>query len=166
MAFGQDGYPIKPGFLERIGTAFGSPLGLVDYEDDPGGALEAINGWVSRQTMGRIARLLTPANVQPTTRLVLVNAVYLKAAWLAPFETKATAPGTFHLLDGSTTQTAGFDPVDINAVHGKAICATGRHSTVPATALPSVKAARGFWIVTLTLMVALFALIAGETSLT
>ena len=70
------------------------------------------------------------------------------------------------LVDGSTTQTAGFDPVDINAVHGNAICATGFHSAVPATALPSVIAAGGFWIVTLTRMVALFALIAGETSLT
>ena len=70
------------------------------------------------------------------------------------------------LFDGSTTQTAGFDPVDINAVHGNAICATGFHSTVPATALPSVISAGEFQIVTLTRMVALFALIAGETSLT
>ena len=70
------------------------------------------------------------------------------------------------LVDGSTTQTAGFDPADINAVHGNAICATGFHFAVPATALPSVIAAGGFSIVTLTRMVALFGLIAGETSLT
>ena len=70
------------------------------------------------------------------------------------------------LVEGSTTQTAGLDPAAINAVHGNAICATGFHLAVPATALPSVIASGGFSIVTLTRMVALFGLIAGETSLT
>ena len=37
---------------------------------------------------------------------------------------------------------------------------------VPATALPSVIAAGGFWIATLTRTVALFASMAGDTSLT
>src|ERR1700694_4393966 len=66
----------------------------------------------------------------------------------------------------STTQTAGFDPVAINAVHGTVTCATGFRLAVPATALPSIIAAGGFWIVTLTRTVALFGLTAGETSLT
>lgn len=90
MAFGQRGYAIEPPYLDRIGAAFGSPLALVDYMNDPAGALDAINGWVSRQTLGRIPKLLSPANIHEATRLVLVNAVYLKAEWAMPFvgETK------------------------------------------------------------------------------
>ncbi len=88
MAFGQRGYAIKPGYLDRIGEAFGSPLALVDYVDDPAGALEAINGWVGRQTMGRIPKLLSAADIHDATRLVLVNAVYLKAEWAMPFLTE------------------------------------------------------------------------------
>jgi serpin B len=91
MAFGQRGYAIEPTYLDRIGAAFGSPLALVDYRGDPGAALDAINGWVSRQTLGRIPKLLSPANIHEATRLVLVNAVYLKAEWAMPFiyETEA-----------------------------------------------------------------------------
>ena len=47
---------------------------------------QAINGWVSRQTVGRIPKLLAPPNVTEDTRLVLVNAIYLKAEWAAPFD--------------------------------------------------------------------------------
>ena len=86
MAFGQRGYSIEPAYLEQIGEAFGAPLGLVDYEDDPSGALEAINGWVERQTMGRIPRLLSEDNITSATRLMLVNAVYLKAEWDRSFK--------------------------------------------------------------------------------
>ncbi len=91
MAFGQQGDTVEPRYLDRIGAAFGSPLALVNYINDPAGALDAINGWVSRQTMGRIPKLLTPATIHEGTRLVLVNAVYLKAEWATPFasETKS-----------------------------------------------------------------------------
>jgi serpin B len=100
MAFGQDGYRIERDFLERIGAAFGSPLGLVDYMHDPAGALDAINGWVSRQTMGRIPKLLSPANIHGGTRLVLVNAVYLKAEWETAFYDDLTRDRPFTTLDG------------------------------------------------------------------
>ena len=36
------------------------------------------------------------------TRLVLVNAVYLKADWAVPFSREATAPSTFHAPGGDT----------------------------------------------------------------
>jgi serpin B len=100
MAFGQRGYAIEPTYLDRIGAAFGSPLALVDYMDDPAGALEAINGWVSRQTMGRIPKLLSPANVTESTRLVLVNAVYLKAEWAMPFSEVDTRDRPFTTMTG------------------------------------------------------------------
>ena len=38
------------------------------------------------------------------TRLVLVNAIYLKAAWVTPFDPKATRPAAFTRSDGSTVQ--------------------------------------------------------------
>ena len=66
------------------------------------GARLDVNAWVSERTEGRIPELLPPGVVDELTRLVLVNAIYLKAAWLAPFDEKATAPGAFKRLDGST----------------------------------------------------------------
>jgi hypothetical protein len=70
------------------------------------------------------------------------------------------------LVCGPTIQTAGFGPSAIKAVHGTDICAPGCRLAVPATALPSVIVAGGFWIAILTRTVALFASMAGDTSLT
>ena len=82
-AFGQDGWPIEQAYLQRIGRAFGAGIGLVDYMRDSSAARDLINGWVARQTANRIPKLLSPADVTEATRLVLVNAIYLKANWAA-----------------------------------------------------------------------------------
>ena len=85
-AFGQDGWPIEQAYLQRIGRAFGAGIGLVDYMRDSSAARDLINGWVARQTANRIPKLLSPTDVTEATRLVLVNAIYLKANWQHEFE--------------------------------------------------------------------------------
>jgi serpin B len=95
MAFGQEGYALEESYLERLGQAFGSGLGLVDYINETQAAREAINAWVSRQTMGRIPELLEQPDVSDVTRLILVNAIYLKAEWARPFDEDVTAPRAF-----------------------------------------------------------------------
>ena len=95
MAFGQEGYALEDAYLERLGRTFGSGLGLVDYINETDAARKAINGWVSRQTMGRIPELLGLPDVTVDTRLVLVNAIYLKAEWARSFDEDQTTPRTF-----------------------------------------------------------------------
>jgi serpin B len=101
MAFAQRGYPIAEAYIDRIGRTFGSGLGLVDYAGAPDDARAAINGWVSRQTAGRIPSLLDKPNVTSATRLVLANAVYLKAEWLVPFLEGDTRDRDFETADGT-----------------------------------------------------------------
>ena len=100
MGFGQADYHIDAAYLERLATTFGAGLGLVDYIADAAAAREAINGWVSRQTVGRIPKLLGPEDITGYTRLVLVNAVYLKAEWQFPFEPEQTTKRAFTTLAG------------------------------------------------------------------
>ncbi len=104
MAFGQRDYSIEAAYLDRIGRTFGSGLGLVDYINDADGARNAINAWASRQTLGRIPSLLAPPNVSEQTRLILVNAIYLKAEWAMPFDVDQTQSRTFTTLAGSRAQ--------------------------------------------------------------
>ncbi|KAL4474818.1 hypothetical protein ABPG74_001514 [Tetrahymena malaccensis] len=47
----------------------------------------AINKWVSKQTRTKIDELLKKDTINDRTRMVLVNALYLKAEWLYQFET-------------------------------------------------------------------------------
>lgn len=104
MGFAQEGYPIDPEYLKRVAGTFGAGAGLVDYIHDKDGALAAINGWVSRQTVGRIPKLLAPENLTEATRLVLVNAIYLKAEWESPFDPGNTAKRAFTTLAGKTVK--------------------------------------------------------------
>lgn len=100
--FAQQGYPLEDAYLAALAERFGAGLRLVDYIGDPEGSRGIINGWVKDQTEDRIPELLAAGTVDETTRLALVNAIYLKAAWDLPFEEGATAPAPFTRLDGTT----------------------------------------------------------------
>ena len=100
--FVQRDLALEPAYLEALASRFGAGVRLVDYVAATEVARQAINGWVSDQTERRIPELLTPGDLDALTRLVLVNAIYLKAAWQTPFPEAATAPGPFTRLDGST----------------------------------------------------------------
>lgn len=101
--FGQRDMPLVPGYLDALASRFGAGLRLVDYRKDPEGARLAIDAWVSDQTEDRIPELLAKGDVDGMTRLVLVNAIYLKSAWQFPFWA-GIAAAPFTKLDGSTIQ--------------------------------------------------------------
>lgn len=102
--FAQDDMTLEDAYLEALATRFGAGLRLVDYIDATEDARQAINGWVAEQTEDRIPELLVPGVLTADTRLTLVNAIYLKAAWQTPFFEEATSPGPFTLLDGTTLE--------------------------------------------------------------
>ena len=99
--FAQVGMGLEQAFLDALASRFGAGLRQVDYMNDPEAARKLINGWVSQQTEGRIPELLTPPDVKTSTRLGLVNAIYLKAPWAVPFGAEATADGPFTRADGT-----------------------------------------------------------------
>ncbi len=102
--FAQRGMPLEPAYLDALGARFGAGLNLVDYATQTEKARTLINAWVDGQTEHRIAELLVPGVLTPDTRLALVNAIYLKAAWQTPFPVDATKAGTFTRADGTTAQ--------------------------------------------------------------
>ena len=63
------------------------------------GGDEKINDWVARQTHDRI-RDLIPQPLDAATRLVLANALCLKAPRASEFSAGATAPKRFHVRGG------------------------------------------------------------------
>ena len=102
-AFAQKGWSIEQAYLDRIATAFGAGLHLEDFAGDPEGARKAINAWISEGTAGRIPDLLAPGSIEPLTRIVLANAMYMKAQWEYWFDDQSPdAP--FTRLDGSQVQ--------------------------------------------------------------
>jgi serine protease inhibitor len=60
-----------------------------------------INEWVSRQTEGKISRLLESP---PSPPMFLADAVYFHPSWANPFQKQADREQPFHLADGSTSK--------------------------------------------------------------
>ena len=97
--FAQSGLQLQQPFLDVLASRYGAGLRLVDFQNNPVGACQLIDGWVSDQTEGRIPQLLD--SLDSNVRLVLVNAIYLKAPWLEPFAESATKTAPFTRPDGS-----------------------------------------------------------------
>ncbi|MCK6506993.1 serpin family protein [Myxococcota bacterium] len=117
--FGQEGFAFEAPFLDTLALHYGAGLRLLDFATDPDGERARINDWVEEVTADRIVDLLPEGSVSTLTRLVLVNAIYFKASWQAPFEPEDTGAGPFTRQDGST--------VTVDMMHGglHSLCATG-----------------------------------------
>ncbi|HUA07288.1 MAG TPA: serpin family protein [Solirubrobacteraceae bacterium] len=99
--YGQTGQRFNQEFLRVLARDYGAGLRTADFEGAAEAARAEINAWVSEQTAGKIPDLLAAGDVDPSTRLMLVNAVYLKARWLVPFSKESTLPAAFHAPGGA-----------------------------------------------------------------
>jgi serine protease inhibitor len=118
--FAQRDFAFEEAFLEILATRFGAGVNLVDFIGDTEAARQLINAWAKERTRDRIPEVLKPGDVTGSTRLALVNAIYLKAPWHRPFLTEETATDSFTRPDGST--------VDVPMMHSSpdVTCASGR----------------------------------------
>lgn len=101
--WGQTGYAFETPFLDTLALNYGAGMRLVDYEK-PEEARGLINDWVAEKTEDRIKDLIPEGSLDPSTRLVLTNAIYFNAAWATPFEASNTHDMGFTKRDGSTIQ--------------------------------------------------------------
>ncbi len=99
--WGQQDYGFKAPFLATLRDAYGAPLAQVDFSQTES-VRQRINAWVAEVTRARIQNLVPPGTLTPLTRLVLANAVYLKAPWQTPFSERATEEDEFRRADGTT----------------------------------------------------------------
>jgi len=103
--FAQKGYHFREAFLSLVKQNFSGAFEPLDFVADPAGATQRINKWVADQTRDRIRDLIPGGALDKTTRLVLANALYLKAPWASEFSDNATHPEPFHVRAGT--------PVDV-----------------------------------------------------
>ena len=69
-----------------------------------GASLDDINGWVSRQTEGKIVKILD--QIDPDAPAVILNAVHFKAAWQSAFSKGSTTEDDFRLTRTSKVKAA------------------------------------------------------------
>jgi leukocyte elastase inhibitor len=99
--FAQKGYPFRETYLSLVKQNFGGAFEPIDFIADPAAATQHINKWVADQTRDRIRDLIPGGALDKTTRLVLANALYLKAPWAKEFSENATKPEPFFVHGGT-----------------------------------------------------------------
>lgn len=83
--------------LPTLAAQYGAGAVPADFAETDQ-AKQVIDVWVQEQTRDRIEKLFD--RIDPTWKLVLANAVYLKADWLVPFAEYQTEWLPFTLADG------------------------------------------------------------------
>lgn len=92
--FGKKGYHFNSNFLDILKVNYDAPIEELDFVDRAN-AVNRINNWVAEITRRKFLDLLDPSALSPDSRLILVNALYLKAPWADEFEDSLTRPKAF-----------------------------------------------------------------------
>jgi serpin B len=136
--FPQTGYNFRDSFRALITKFYEGAFEPLDFRKNPDAARQHINKWVAERTRDRIRDLIPPDGVNATTRLVLANAVYLKAPWQSEFSDAFTKPRPFHVRGGT--------PVDVPMMRQQKHFGYARKSGFTVVGLPYVGAELQFLI--------------------
>lgn len=91
----QSGFPIGGEWLDIVKSRFAADAVQVDFQTDGAVAVQRINQWVRQQTDQKIPTII--GHLDPSTRLVLLNAVYLDMIWDERFTKELTKEQPFHI---------------------------------------------------------------------
>jgi len=92
----QRDFEILSSYVNTLQDSYRAEAVNVDYIKAAEAARLRINGWVENQTRGKIKDLIPPGFLNPSTVLVLTNAIYFKGDWLLAFNQSLTKEMDFH----------------------------------------------------------------------
>ncbi|MBN3309177.1 ILEU inhibitor, partial [Amia calva] len=95
--YGEKTFNFLQEFLESTRQFYHADLVPVSFAGAPEESRKQVNIWVEEQTEGKIQDLLKPGTVDPSTILVLVNAIYFKGNWMHKFDEKNTKEMPFKI---------------------------------------------------------------------
>jgi serpin B len=90
-------FPFLGPYLDLVKADYDAEFRAADFVGAAEAARQEINAWTEERTEKKIRDLVPPGAVDPATVLVLVNAIYFKAAWADQFDAGATADAPFHV---------------------------------------------------------------------
>jgi serpin B len=94
--FVQSGVSLEPSYQRDLKHYYNSTVVQVDFEGEPEQVFDRVNLWVDKRTQGLIPQLID-APLPSNTKLLLVNALALKAFWKNSFDpTRTAANAIFH----------------------------------------------------------------------
>lgn len=95
----ENQYNVLREYIDSLYQYFRADVSKVNLADEQ--SRNNINNWVKNATDGKIEELLSEP-LPPSTKLVLLNAIYFKGLWDTPFDSSFTSPAPFY--NGGTEQ--------------------------------------------------------------
>lgn len=104
-------------WIDLLATHHGADVSTIDVTQ-PEASRAEINEWVSNATEQLIPELLPVGFIEPSTTLVLTDAIYFKAQWQTIFGKYGTVDGEFTTLDGSAEATTYMRDLENSGARG------------------------------------------------
>jgi serpin B len=131
--FVQKGSEFRDPFLAVLKKRHAARPETVDFVSDPTRAVQRINAWITDRTRQRLRNVVPPEAVDTTTRLVIANAIYLKAQWETPFDVGATELLPFYVR--------GEESVNVPTMKTRLeFCGYAKHDGLVALSVPYLDA--------------------------
>ncbi|KAH8282904.1 hypothetical protein KR054_010688, partial [Drosophila jambulina] len=131
----NSGYSLVPKYGEILRDSFKAdavPISLVNGQD----AADVVNKWVSSQTRGKISKIVTPPDMTPDLKALLLNAIYFKGQWSRKFDKGKTRQQVFRVSETERTpvqmmsQLGTFRAEYLNDLDAKVISLPYRNSSL------------------------------------
>jgi len=95
----NDNFELTDQFTSNMSGYYEAMIEAIDINDTQ--SIQMINDWVSEATNEKITKMIE--DIPPNMVLLIMNAIYLDAAWTIPFDENATENKPFHLANDETS---------------------------------------------------------------
>ena len=108
----QKDYKFLEDYFKLIDHYYGGKVTNLDFVGETEESRLTINHWVEQQTNDKIKNLIPKGVIDPSTRLVLTNAIYFKGMWFKQFDKKATSEQDFKMSSNNTVKAQMMNEID------------------------------------------------------
>jgi serpin B len=93
----DEGFPVKQEFTDLNSNYYDAEVRELDFRQ--ASAIKTINDWVSDKTQGKIDEIIK--EIDPSTMMILINAIYFNCVWEVEFKPRDTQPAPFYTETGT-----------------------------------------------------------------
>lgn len=106
-----------PAYTSVAKSCYDADTRTLDFIHQPEQSRTTINNWVAGRTHDKIKDLLPAGSIDPSTRLVITNAIYFKGTWVKQFDKDQTQDAPFTVAPGQTVTVSMMQRTDEDAVY-------------------------------------------------
>lgn len=99
----QNNFKINSDFISKIQTKYSAEAFSVDFLDKKNSTLQ-INKWVAEKTNKLIKEIISPNQLEDSTKLIITNAIYFIGNWADKFDKELTKLDDFYSIENENVK--------------------------------------------------------------